>query len=72
MRDKAAGREAMIVQVSVAKPAKRAGTFVIDWDRMPGNWPDIAREVALSLDELARRGAGWSAVKAEGEPEGGR
>jgi hypothetical protein len=60
----------MIVQVSTLKPAKRAGTLVIDWDRMPGDWPQLAREIAASLDELARRGAGWSRVKTE--PEAGR
>jgi hypothetical protein len=61
----------MIVEVSAPKPAKRAGTMVIDWDRMPGDWPQLAREIAASLDELTRRGAGWKAVKAS-EPEAGK
>jgi hypothetical protein len=25
-----------------------------------GDWPQLAREIAASLDELARRGAGWA------------
>jgi hypothetical protein len=59
----------MIVQVSVAKPAKRAGTFVIDWDRVARpSLAEIARDIALSLDELARRGAGWKAVETR-EPD---
>jgi hypothetical protein len=57
----------MIVQISVPSKKSRQpkATFVIDWDRAPAPWNQICPEIALSLDELARRGAGWVKVEEE-------
>jgi hypothetical protein len=65
----------MIVEVSAASKATkgRKPVLVIDWDAVSQPcWREMGPEIAASLHELARRGAGWSAVKTEAEPEGGR
>jgi hypothetical protein len=53
----------MIVEISIEPKANRyARRFVIDWDKCPPPWCELGKDIALSLDTLARRGAGWRSV----------